>query len=418
MRRSTTLLVLVLALFAVACTDDPVTETALADDPPPSSTTDAPVVDPSTTTTAASPTTAAPTTTEAPVTTTTEAATPSTTEPLGMCGELIPVVTDEGTLCLTPEQAEWGVGTDPFWEGELPPLVVVGDQGEVTRLVPNETFGLDEVPDGSIDGWVVEVRAASDGSLVVERYTDDEEEYWAEVAIIRPDGSEEIVPRATRLFDVTIAEGQEVVLVADIPWTHDGSAEPVEARLLSDPGTTLFDLGPASGDFFEVEHAAVRGGLGVVGGYVDTTEFIELTPVIGDPAMLADPLVDLQDARPPYATAVTLDPEGRNVTWAEGPDHDAVLGEYVEQDWVIRSVDSMSGEERLWWPIPAPAGDVDGLWVASIHDLDDFVIVNRTGWVGENWVSYPALVIDFTVEEPETWELPIAGLAAPVPVVG
>ena len=416
MRRSTICLALVLALSTGACTEEPATETA----PAGSTDTGAPPVEAETTTTAVAPTstTVAPTpSTVAPTSTTVAPTSTTVAEAGGMCGELIPVVTEDGTLCLTPEQAEWGVDVDPFWEGELPPLVVVGREGNVHSLEPNDEGRLDVAGERDmVGGWVVAVHAATDGSLVVERYVDDT--FWPEVAIVAPDGTETVVPGAVRLYDVAVVDGDEVVLVSDVPWTHDGSAEPVEARRLSDPATVVFDLGPASGDFFEVEHAAVRGGLGVVGGYVDTTEFIELTPVIGDPASLADPLADLPDDMAPYATAATLSPDGTSVTWAEGPDTDGELGEVVGQAWVVRSVDTTSGEEQLWWPISEPVADTAELWVHSIHDLGDFILVNRTGWQGEDWVSFPALVIDFTVEEPDMWELPVAGLVAPVPVVG
>ena len=55
---------------------------------------------------------------------------------------------------------------------------------------------------------------------------------------------------------------------------------------------------------------------------------------------------------------------------------------------------------------------------ARLRGVDDFVIVNRVSWEGEVWTALPAFVIDFTVEEPDTYFLPVAGLAAPAPVVG
>ena len=106
------------------------------------------------------------------------------------------------------------------------------------------------------------------------------------------------------------------------------------------------------------------------------------------------------------------------MTWAEGPDFDAELDAYVPAPWVIRSVSLAEGFEFLYWPISEDVADTGELLVHSIHDLDDFIIVNRVSWIGEDWTALPALVIDFTVEEPGMYELPYAGLAAPIPVFG
>ncbi len=306
---------------------------------------------------------------------------------------------------------------DQAMPNALPPLVVVeGDQ--VMILEHDGGVQFDTTPILTAEGRVAEVRMASDGTIFVEeRYRDDHgNEYWPGVIAYRPDGMAEVMGPAVGLYDVAVVNDTESVIVAILP-ADDVDFGGLVAFDVQDVERRTGELGLEEESGFWVTHFDLASGIGVATAVAEFTEWIGYVTTDGASIDLPDVLADLVYDEPPFATAATLSADASTITWAEGPDWsgsaDDSQGGFVPGDWVIRSADVGTGEERLFWTITDVDADAEEFSVQSIHDLGGHLIINR--FVVDDEVVRPlqAVVIDLTTEEPDMFELPISGYAAP-----
>lgn len=393
---------IVLSLLAAACGDDG----GSSDAPPPTSL-------PSTTTTVALP----PTTASVPAST--------TTEPRGMCGDLVPVVTDEGTNCvdpdapvtttLSPSQLEWP-GAD-FFEGTIPPLLVA-DGTMVSLLVfdedDEEAFTVEPILETPHP--VFEIRQAADGTIFTQEIIEDDgiETVDHVVAVYRPGEARGVVDGAIQLFDVALVDGVESVVIGLVSTDELGYGG-VVARPVDELDVDRADFGLAAEAEFWVTHADVAGDRLVYTAISDLTETVGYR---GADAAFA-PTDGIEYNAPPFVTAAGLSVDGATIYWAEGPDWDGRIndfaGGWVEAEWRLRGADVETGEESLSWPLSEPVADTSVLNVESVIDLGDHILVNRSmqSAPGAQTIFPAALVLDFTFEEPWLRELPIPGVATP-----
>ncbi len=400
-----------LAIIAAACGEgeiDPAVADLIASDASSSTTT---TVEPTSTTDTSSPSTSSTTTTEVPE---------------GMCGDLVPVVTDEGTTCVDPDastttidprEIEWP--DEEFPDGAIPPLLVARGT-TISMLTFDELNSVTITPVLTTAARVRDFRQASDGTIVtVEDTTVDPDEPTTEVARYDPDGTRTVVAGATWLYDVghvALVESMIVAVAVDEFGTTDLMAIPL---FVDEPGGVL---GAANDHEYGVSHADVFFGLVVVSAWADLTEdvhYVDTADGIGEPAW--SPSDDLPYGEPPFVTAASWSSDGSELLWAEGPDwgFDDDLGEFapIPREWRIRAADRLTGEIRLDWPVTAVIDSASDYRVDSIFDLGSFVIVNgSTSPRDGGFQSADVIVIDFTVEEPEQWALPFAGIVIPVAV--
>ncbi|MEM8709149.1 MAG: hypothetical protein AAGE98_22000, partial [Actinomycetota bacterium] len=162
----------------------------------------------------------------------------------------------------------------------------------------------------------------------------------------------------------------------------------------------------------------IDGGFAVVTAWADLTESVEYRD-IGDASVdgLPSPTDDLAYNAPPYVVAATLSPGGTHVTWAEGPDWSFEADGFEPAPWRIKRMRLADGVVVLEWPVTEELSDLGQLQVASTHDLGDHIIVNMVDWRNDQWWPIQATVIDLAYEEPESYRLPITGIAVPVPYV-
>lgn len=397
---------IVLSLLAAACGDDG----GSSDAPPPTSL-------PSTTTTVE----VSPTTAPVPAST--------TTEPQGMCGDLVPVVTDEGTNCvdpdepvtttLSPSQVEWP-GAD-FWEGTIPPLLVA-DGTLVSLLV----FDEEDTGDGGTEAFTVEpiletrhpvfeIRQAADGTVFTQEIVDDDgiETFDHVVAVYRPGEPRVEIDGAIQLFDVALVDGVESVVIGLVSTDELGYGG-VVARPVDELDVDRADFDLAAEAEFWVTHADVAADRLVFTAISDLTESVGYRGVLG---AAFTPTDGIEYNAPPFVTAASLSADGGTIYWAEGPDWDGRIndfeGGWVEAEWRLRGADVDTGEESLSWPLSEPVADTGVLNVESVIDLGDHILVNRSmqSSPGTETIFLAALVLDFTYEEPWLRELPIPGVA-------
>ena len=395
---------ILLSLLAVACGDD---GDATAMDVPTSSTTVAP--DPGPTSPLAPPAS-------------------TTTEPQGMCGDLVPVVTDEGTTCvdpdepvtttLSPSQLEWP-GAD-FWEGTIPPLLVA-DGTLVSLLVfdeeDKEAFTVEPILETPHP--VFEIRQAADGTIFTQEIIEDDgiETFDHVVAVYRPGASRVEIDGAIQLFDVAIVDGVESVVLG-LGSTDELGYGGVVARSVDELDVDRADFGLAAEAEFWVTHADYADDRLVYTAISDLTETVGYR---GEAGATFTPTEGIEYNAPPFVTAASLSADAETVYWAEGPDWDGRVddfeGGWVEAEWRLRGADVATGEESLSWPLSEPVADTGELNIESVIDLGDHILVNRSmlsSPVGPSETIFPAaLVLDFTFEEPWLRELPIPGVAAP-----
>jgi hypothetical protein len=340
------------------------------------------------------------------------------------------MVTESGTVCVDPDTLPpepVAVGTP--WEL---PVVADGDTGEwwwvpPLALLHHETVTLLEWSDGgrlAATPWAAfdlpaeEMHVASDGSIVVQQLDPDGDEFdWTDVVVHRPDGTSTPVPDADWLFDVAFVGDTEVVVVSASPGAADSEPdEQLQMRPLGDLASELGVLGPATAAEYGVGWVDIVGDLAVTTAWADLTEWVEYRDLgTGETIPLPSPTDDLAYNQPPYVVAATLSPDGERVTWAEGPDWDGVTGDVVPAPWRVETMRLADGVEILSWPASEELLDAFTYQVHSIHDLGGHLVVNFVEWQAEAWSPRPAIVIDLTAEEPESWSLPYAGIAVPVP---
>ena len=115
--------------------------------------------------------------------------------------------------------------------------------------------------------------------------------------------------------------------------------------------------------------------------------------------------------------AATLSPDGEHVTWAEGPDWSFTADGFEPAPLTIKRMRLSDGVIVLEWPVTEELLDLGSLQVVSTHDLGDHIIVNMVMWRLEQWWPIEATVIDLAYEEPDSYQLPVTGIAVPVPYV-
>ncbi len=400
--------VVAVVLAIAACTDDPATDVS------------GPAEDLDTielsTSTSTSTSTAPSTTTTAVEDGDADTATTTTAAPVGMCGDLTPVVTAGGTRCIDPDApVTWDV--DPAWfepvdDSAALPMMIGADWRQVFVVDGSLPHEDQIIPLRLVDGDVTEVRMMSDGSFIVqETYPDGDEEYWPEVWIYHPDGTSDMVPGATQLYDLGWLDGRQVAVVGVVDGT-DG-AWPIRTFDVDNLEWVHPDLGPHSASEYFVTNIDVASGLMVVTAIADLTEWVRFTTTDGVDAELASPTDSLDYNAPPYITAATFTPDASVVLWAEGPDWDGAAEEQASDPWRIEAVDIATGDQVLGWQVTDLDGP-DDLNVVSTHHTGDFVFVNSNTWTSGARVNGQPFIIDLRGEEPEEWRLRFRGIVSPI----
>ncbi len=361
--------------------------------------------------------------TTAPSSTTTIATTSTTESPAGMCGDLIPVVTDEGTTCVDPDATTTTAGPAELeWPGEtftvgvLPPLLVANGT-EIVMMVFDDEDVSQVTPVLTSANPVLDLRQASDGSIfTLEEVPGADGVSDLEVARYRLDGSRTLVQGATWLYDVAVIAGHESVVVS-LEVDEFGTTE-LTGIALDDPLVPDISLGAASDHEFGVANIAVHDGIVVASAMADLTELVYYVATGTGGVPKWSPTDDLPYGEPPFVTGATWSADGEELVWAEGPD----WGWIEEQDefgpipreWRIRSAAVATGEVSLDWPITVSTLSTSEMMVDSILDFGSHIVVNRSTFEGVHSVHLEPWVIDFTVEEPGEWTVPFAGVTTPV----
>ncbi len=354
---------------------------------------------------------------------TTSTTTTTTTEPQGMCGDLIPVVTDEGTTCvdpdattttLDPNEVEWPGGD--FWIGNIPPLLIATGT-EIVLATFDEDNNMETTPVLTTGYEVRDLRQASDGAIfTVEEVPDVEGAVLYQVYRYELDGSGAAVSQADWLYDIEVVGGVEYVVVAVTTDQAMGEADLV-ARAI-DGGGPPVELGWASGPEFGVTNVDINAdGVLVVTAVADLTETVSYIPTSATPEITWTPTDELPYGEPPFVTAASWSEDGTQLVWAEGPDwgwieEEGELGP-IPREWRIRGAMVGSGEIMLDWPITTSTADTSEMSVDSVFDFDSHIVINRSTWSNGFFEPLEPWVIDFTVDEPEDTTIPIAGIVAP-----
>ncbi len=363
-----------------------------------------------------------------PITTSTSRSTTASTttlEPQGMCGDLVPVVTDEGTTCVDPDapvtttpapsELEWP-GAD-FWEGTIPPLLVA-DGTLVSLLIfdedDKEAFTVEPILETVHP--VFEIRQAADGTIFTQEIIEDDFETFDHVvAVYRPGESRVEIDGAIQLFDVAVVDGVESVIIGRESTDELGYGG-VVARPVDGTDVDVADFGLAAEAEFWVTHADFAGDRLVYTAISDLTENVGYR---GEAGATFTPTDGIEYNAPPFVTAASLSADGQTIYWAEGPDWDFRIndfeGGWAAAEWTLRGADVVTGGESLFWPLSEPVADTDELTIESVIDLGDHILVNRSmrsSPVAPTETIFPAaLVLDFTYEEPWLRELPVPGVA-------
>ena len=368
--------ILVLAFVAAACGDDNTSADADGDG------------DASTSTTVT--TTAAPASTDPP---------PSTTEALSS------TTTEPPTTTTTTTVVDGGFGPGP----PLPRLLVANGT-QIDLVETSLDHDVKTTPVLTARGTVTAIRQARDGTIVTHESVDEDTPFELEVARYAPDGTRTVVDGATRLYDVALVNGTESMIV------RGEGDEFGAASILSIPldGSAPTNLGPASDIEFGVGVVDVFDGLAVISATADLTEVVAYIELGGtEPAW--SPTDDLPYGEPPLVVAASFGFDGTRLYWAEGPD----WGFIEEEDdfgpipgvWEVFGADLASGETTLIWPVSGVVADSAEMFVASIIDVDTHLIVNRSMFTPRGEVMLAPMIVDFTLEEPGSWELPVRGVA-------
>lgn len=364
-------------------------------------------------TTEAPPTTAStlPATTVPPATSSSAVAATETTsvDEQGMCGDLVAVVTDEGTTCVDPDAPALSTTSPttmptPTGDGELPALLVA-DGTALRRYELRDDDTVFVVEMGETRWPATALQQAGDGTVFTEE-PDGVVRYGV-------DGSRSVVEGASALYDLATIAGVESVVVAS--GGVDGFSFPGVVALAVDDLRQVTDLGlGAEAEFgvteFDWNEAA---GLGVASAWADLTEWIGFVDAAGDPVDLPSPTDDLVYAAPPFVTSAAISLDGRLLYWAEGPDweHDRI----VPAPWVLRAADLQTGQDVGSWVLTEPVTADDGdPYVGSVVDLGGRVLVNRTVSTASGNVALPPLILDLAGPEPDLYEFPAVGVATPL----
>lgn len=345
------------------------------------------------------------TTTTAPSTTTT------TTVPVqGMCGDLIPVVTEFGTNCVDPAVP---TTTTPDSTG-FPQLLVAEDGEFFVYTYGDGILGFE----GSLstDLLVTAVQQAADGTIFTsEQRLISESETVVEIVRYERDGTRRVLDELVEIYDVGVIDGVDVVIGA-VP-SPDGFGFGGVRALAVDDLSEVADFGlRAEAEFgvtdFMWSNAA---GVGVASAWSDLTEWVGFVDVAGNKIALPSPTDELAYNSPPYVTAATVSLDGTTLYWVEGPDwgfdEQTAQAGPVAAPWILRGADLRTGEERLFWPLSDSVLDATELNITSIEDLGGWILVNRSVLRGTTEMSLAPLVLDLTVEEPELFEFPAIGVA-------
>ena len=357
----------------------------------------------------------------APPTSSTSTSTSTTSLPpeRGMCGDWIPVVTDDGTHCIDPNaQVTWDV--QPSWFDATPddavmPAVVGADWRQLFVYDPSRPHADQVTPLRLAEGEPTNLRMMRDGSVVVEeRFDGDGEEYWPEVAIYRPDGTRHPVPGAVGLYDLVWLDGRQLAVVGVLEPNEGG----LPVRLYDVDNLEWIagpDLGIWSGENHLLTHMDLSSGIAVATALFDVGEAIRYRDLeTGEPIVdLPDFAADIGIDAPEWITAATLTPDASAVLWAWNPgdDYDGFL--YTPGAWRIEAVDLESGQTVLGWQVEWDH-EPDDLVVTSTFHTGDFVVVNRSAGDPEARYPYPAYVIDLRWEEPQEWVADVAGIIVPI----
>jgi len=387
MRRTISTLIL-LSLLAAACGDD--AGTTVAD---------------STSSTSSTAPPESMSTTSPIVTSTTSTTTTTTVELQGMCGDLIPVVTDQGTNCVDP---------DAPVDSEGARRVLIAEDGDlVIYTVGDDVFGFESslVPEHPVTA----LHQAADGTIFTREYEDVDEEVLVEIARYAPDGTRSVVDEIVELYDVTVVDGVEALIGAVA--SADGFGFGGVKALAVDGYGEVADFGLAAEAVFGVTDFmwSEAAGIGVATAWSDLTEWIGFVDIDGNVVTLPSPTDELPYNSPPYVTAATISFDGSTLYWAEGPDwgFDTETNESgpVAGEWVLRGADIETGEERLYWPLSESVLDSAELNIESIEDLDGWILINRSMLEGTTPTFLAPLVLDLTFEEPGLSVFPAIGVA-------
>lgn len=354
------------------------------------------------------PSTTAPPTT-APSTTVPSTTVPSTTVPgttslppeSGTCGDWIPVVTDNGTRCVDPnEVAGWQVESrwfDPASADATLPPVLVADTTFVGVWDAGQPDGEDYTFLFHAGGHVDEARMLADGSVIVQETTRNAgEDPWVSIVIYHPDGSVSFVPGA-RLFDTVTIDDRELAVVGGLDGVEGGL--PIMTIDVETLETVHPFLGLWSTDAHDVTHVDVGVAQALVTGGDSAWRDLEGLPLAGRFSRTDD----IEPNETLEITAGGLSPDAATAVWASHEPGEA---------WYLEARDATTGDLRLGWTIPS-YGPPDAMVVDSTFHTGDFVIVNR-GTTGDPSVQQPAFVIDLRGEEPDDWETNVLGHLYPI----
>lgn len=102
-------------------------------------------------------------------------------------------------------------------------------------------------------------------------------------------------------------------------------------------------IAPAFAPEFSTERGSVGGDVIVATASADLTESIAFYSPAGDEiGDRFNPTTTLAYNMPPLLSHAVLSPDGSELAWLEGPDHNGVT-QTVEGDWVLVVADSRSG---------------------------------------------------------------------------
>ena len=159
--------------------------------------------------------------------------------------------------------------------------------------------------------------------------------------------------------------------------------------------------------------ADLLGPRALVEGYAGDSSVLEVRDLDGKVLFEVDVLDGHDPEMPPSIGAAAWSSDGTRITWIEYPyDPPGAADEPTR----VKSVAVATGE--LVFSIPLGA-DVYPTFnpVHSIHDLGTHVVINTLGFAANTWWPEPATILSFTADEPELWQLPVTGVAVPVPYV-
>ena len=299
-----------------------------------------------------------------------------------------------------------------------PGSLVVHDQWTVSVADPTADPVLPRVVLGPLDGLLIRAaRLAGDGSLVVELIDDvpiGEPITVHKIVQFGPDGSIIDLVEDAILYDVAVFGGVEQALVGEV-W--DGDIEE-EANLVAVPldGRPPVAFGTAFAPEYGVDSIDVVDELAVVSAFADLTELVTYTDAEGTDIILPSPTDDLPYGGEPFVHLAVFSPDGSEVAWIEGPEN------YPDEsgvatwfgDWRVRSIDLLTGEERLSWPFDFPTDDPFGQVVTGLVHAGDRLVISRGVVHDALLFDIELLVLDLTTEEPELYELPLSGVVAGV----